>query len=109
MSTRLKNVKIKCISILTDEKKPANGLGVIVKDDSKDDSYLIEMDIHKFDPEGFLVIRPMISKVEIQMMNTMRMKILLKLHMKQLRIFRKMVVLYLIQITTLIFWMMFSL
>ena len=60
MATELKDVKIKCISILVDDKKPANGIGVIVKDDG--DSIAIEATIHKYDPEGFLIIRPMISK-----------------------------------------------
>ena len=60
MATQLTDVKIKCISILTDDKQPANGHAVIVKDDGN--TVEIEAIIHKFDPEGFLIIRPMISK-----------------------------------------------
>lgn len=58
-ATRLKDVKIKSISILIDDMEPANGKPVLVKSDN---SVEIEAVVQKFDPEGFLVIRPMVSK-----------------------------------------------
>jgi len=58
--TELKNVKIKYVSILTDEKQPSNGEKVIFKD--SDNSITIPAKIEKFDKaKGLLYVTPMIA------------------------------------------------
>lgn len=63
MSVQLKNVKVKFISILTDDLLPANGKEVIVKSKKgEEDNIEIFAKLEKFeDIKGWLYITPMVS------------------------------------------------
>lgn len=56
---QLSEVKVKFISILTDEVKPSNGAGVVIKSDN---GFSLDCNIKKFDElKGLLYVEPMIA------------------------------------------------